>query len=100
MKHSIKIQLSLIFSGLMAVTVFFCWFINNTFLETYYMDKKQSTLMTVYHRLNEAFADGSVTTDEFNIELQKLCGKYNISVLVLDENSKALMATIQKAAFG
>ena len=94
MKHSIKIQLSLIFSGLMAVTVFFCWFINNTFLETYYMDKKQSTLMTVYHRLNEAFADGSVTTDEFNIELQKLCGKYNISVLVLDENSKALMATM------
>ena len=66
MKHSIKIQLSLIFSGLMAVTVFFCWFINNTFLETYYMDKKQSTLMTVYHRLNEAFADGSVTTDELD----------------------------------
>jgi len=94
MKHSIKIQFALIFIGLMSATVFFCWFINNTFLETYYMNKKQNTLMTIYHRLNAALEDGSIDTEDFDIEFQKLCGKYNINVLVLDEDSGILKATM------
>lgn len=94
MKHSIKKQLALVFIGLMAATIFCCWFINSVFLEAYYMNKKQNALMGVYSRLNEAFAAGKTDTDAFNIELQKVCGKYNISMLVLDADSQTLLATM------
>lgn len=97
MKHSIKKQFALVFIGLMAATILCCWFINSTFLETYYMNNKQNALMDIYNRLNEAFADESVETEEFDIELQRLCGKYNISMLVLDENSDTLKATMRES---
>ena len=99
MKYSIKKQFALIFIGLMAVTILGCWFINNTFLESYYMNNKQSALKTVYGRMNAAFADGSVETEEFDIELQKLCEKYNVSMLVLDKDSQILKATMHEAEF-
>lgn len=94
MKYSIKKQLALTYITLMAATLLCCWFLNNTFLESYYMNNKQKTLMEVYDKLNTAIADQTIETDAFDIELQKLCGKYNISMLVLDEDSGTLKATM------
>ncbi len=71
-------QFPLIFIGLMAATIFCCWFLNSTFLESYYMNKKQKALMQVYAKMNVSFMEGSMETEAFDIELQKLCGKYNV----------------------
>ncbi len=97
MKYSLKKQFALIFTGLMAAAILGCWFMNNTFLESYYMNKKEKALMSVYERINVSFADGSVETEAFEIELQKLCGKYNVSMLVLDENSQMVIATMHES---
>lgn len=97
MRHSIKKQFALIFIGLMAATILCCWFFNSTFLETYYMNKKQTALMLVYDKMNASFAEGSTETEAFDIELQKLCGKYNVSMLVLDEDSQMLIATMHES---
>lgn len=94
MKYSIKKQFALVFIGLMAATILCSWFINMTFLEGYYMDKKQSALMDVYGRINMAFTEERDETEEFDIELQRLCGKYNVSMLILDEDSNTLKATM------
>ena len=40
MKYSIRKQFALVFGLLMAGTVLLCWFINNTFLEKYYLENK------------------------------------------------------------
>ena len=72
MKHSIQKQFPLIFIGLMAATIFCCWFLNSTFLESYYMNKKQKALMQVYAKMNASFMEGSMETEAFDIELQKL----------------------------
>ncbi len=96
MKHSIQKQFPLIFIGLMAATIFCCWFLNSTFLESYYMNKKQKALMQVYAKMNASFMEGSMETEAFDIELQKLCGKYNVSMLVLDEDSQMLLATMHE----
>ena len=40
--------------------------------------------MQVYAKMNVSFMEGSMETEAFDIELQKLCGKYNVSMLVLD----------------
>lgn len=99
MKHSIKKQFALVFISLMAITILCCWFINSTFLESYYMNNKQNALKSVYGRVNAAFEDGSAETEAFDIELQKLCEKYNVSMLILDEDSQTLKATMHESEF-
>lgn len=99
MKNSIKKQFALVFIGLMAATILCCWFINNTFLESYYMNNKKNALKNVYAKVNAAYADGSAETEEFDIELQKLCEKYNTSLLVLDEDSRTVKATMHDSEF-
>lgn len=99
MKHSIKKQFAIVFIGLMAVTILCCWFINNTFLESFYMNNKQNALKEVYYSANKAFNDGSAKTEEFDIELQKLCERYNVSMLILDEDSQTLKATMHESDF-
>ena len=97
MKYSLKKQFALIFIGLMAAAILCCWFMNSTFLESYYMNNKEKALMDVYEQLNFSLADGSVETEAFEIQLQRLCGKYNVSMLVLDENSQMLIATMHES---
>ncbi len=88
MKYSIRKQFTMIFCFLMAGTILLCWFINNTFLEKYYINDKQRVLLNAYKRINNASSSGDISTSEFDIELQKICGKYNISVIVLDAESQ------------
>lgn len=91
-KHSIKKQFAGIFIGLMAGTILLCWFINSTLLEGYYMRNKQQALHSAYERINAASSNGNLTSEEFDIELQKICGKYNISMVVIDAEAKAVKA--------
>ena len=90
MKYSIKRQFAGIFGLLMVRTILFCWFINNTFLERYYMKDKQKALLETYQVLNRASNEDKIGTDEFDIEFQKICGRYNVSFILLDAKSKTL----------
>lgn len=90
MKYSIKHQLVAVFDLLMMGTILLCWFINNTFLEEYYMSEKQDALQTTYQLLNRASNDDTVSTDDFDIEFQKICGRYNINYILLDAKSKTI----------
>lgn len=99
MKHSIKKQFAVVFIGLMVATLGCCWFINTTFLEKYYLNQKKEVIFRVYNEINGAMSDESIKDDAFDIELQKLCGKYNISLLVLDEYFLPLKATMHDSEF-
>ena len=43
-RHSVRRQFALIFTGLMASTILLCWFMNNMFLEQYYVSNKTDIL--------------------------------------------------------
>lgn len=90
MKHSIKKQFATIFVLLMAGTILLCWFINTTCLEKFYIQKRQQVLLHAYETINNAANDGSITSDEFDIELQQTCGKYNINMVVIDADSETI----------
>ena len=90
MRYSIRKQFACIFIGLMAGTILLCWFINNTFLEKYYFHNKQTVVMDAYKQMNAAAQKGSISSDDFDIHLQQLSARYNISILVLDEDSVTL----------
>lgn len=93
MKYSIKQQFAMIFIGMMATTILMCWSVNNIFLEKYYIENKENALRNAYHVVNSAFSSGNISTEEFDIQLQKIIEKYNISLIVLDTNSKTLITS-------
>lgn len=93
MKYSIKKQFAMIFIGLMSATILLCWFINNTFLENYYIDNKENALKNAYSVVNRAFSSGDTKTEDFDIQLQKIIEKYNISMIVLDTESNTLITS-------
>ena len=95
-RHSIKRQFAMIFGGLMAGTILLCFFINSTFLEDYYIQEKESALIEAYKSLNEASNNGNIDSDEFDIELQKIWGKYNISMVVIDADSETVKSTMNE----
>ncbi len=90
MKYSIRRQLAVVFSLLMMGTILLCWFINNTFLEKYYLKDKQKALMRAYQVMNSASNEDRIGSDEFDIEFQKICGRYNIDFVLLDAKTRTL----------
>jgi len=87
---SIRSQISMIFIGLMALIVLVCWVINSTYLEKYYLWKKEKALYTAYESFDEATNKGTLNSDTYNIEWQRICNKYNINVIILDADSKTV----------
>lgn len=84
MKHSIKRQFAVIFIALMAATLFICWFINHTFLPRYYAENRERAILDTYNLLNDAAANSRFTSEAFQIELEKISGRYNIMGVIQD----------------
>ncbi len=90
MKYSMKRQFAFIFITLITGTILLCLLLNTTLLGTYYVNKKQNALVSAYYSINEASKAGDITSEEYDIELRKICEKYNIQVLVADGESEAV----------
>ncbi|MCM1268342.1 MAG: HAMP domain-containing histidine kinase [Bacteroidales bacterium] len=85
-----KRQFAFLFITLITGTILLCLLLNSTLLGTYYLNRKQNALVSAYHSINEASNAGDITTEEYDIELKKICEKYNIQVLVADGESEAV----------
>lgn len=93
MRHSIRKQFAFIFIGLMTGTILACLVVNNIFLEKFYLKNKKDALYSAYDKINKASIDGDIRSDSFDIELRKICGKYNISVIIMDADSQTLKSS-------
>ena len=88
MKYSIRREFSLIFIGLMTGTVLLCWFIDNIFLEEYYVSSRKKIIRNAYNTIRMAANDDAYSTENFRKELDRVCSMYNIRVCVMDANSQ------------
>lgn len=93
MKYSIKQQIAGIFIAVMVGTIILVWFANSTFLEKYYISNKLHAIHTAYESLDNAVSGGSISSDEFDLELRRVCDMYNISVVVIDAQSNTIKST-------
>lgn len=89
-KMTIRMQVTLLFIALTVLVILLCWVINSTCLEKYYLWNKEKNLYEAYHSFNIAATEGVLNTEEYDIEWQKICGKYNISAIILDSDSKSI----------
>lgn len=85
-KRSLNLQITLIFVAIMSLTILACWFINNVFLEAYYLSNKESALVTAYELIETQSVSGDLTSDDFDIELQKYSGTHNVSIVILNSS--------------
>ena len=90
-RYSIKWQLPILFTGLMALIILIVWVVNNVWLEDYYIREKSGVLRDAYNQLNQSVADGTFGTEEFTNELDKKCDRYSLDVLVIDSDSKVVV---------
>lgn len=94
MKYSIRKQFTFVFGLLMAGTILLCWFINNTFLERYYLNNKQHVMLNAYAVINKVSNEGTIDSEAFDIEFEKICGRNNINIILLDAETKTLKTSM------
>ena len=94
-----KRQFVFIFITLITGTILLCLLANSTLLEKYYINNKKNALVKAYASINAASSAGDITSELYDIELQKIRDKYNINVLVLDSDSKMVKTTMVDQEF-
>lgn len=94
MKHSIKREIAIIFIAVMVGTIILCWIINNSFLESFYIQNKKNAITDAYLRINEVANNGDFLSEEFDLELRKICDMYNISILIIDAESNTIKSSM------
>lgn len=88
MNHSIRKQFAGIFIGFMAGTILLCWFVNSSLLGKYYITNKKDVLLDMYDDLQTAVQRDELSSEAYTLQLQQYCSRYNVSLLVLDADSR------------
>lgn len=96
MRWSLKKEIASIFIILMTSTIFLCWFVNNAFLERYYIENKQNVLLNAYRIINQAGKEGNLLSEDFALQFQKLSSTGNISILVIDPSGRVRIASVNE----
>ena len=86
MKHSIRVRFTLIFAGIIAATIGACLFVNQFFLEKFYLHNKQQVLMDAYEDMNQFLSSASEDEEEeeMSVLLRNLWEGSNISAIIID----------------
>lgn len=83
----------------MIFILFLCWLTNTACLGRYYLWNKENSIYDAYLQFNDAADEGVLNTDEFDITWQRICSKYNISVIILDADSRTVKCSSNDAEF-
>lgn len=84
MKHSIKRQMMMFFSGLLSIIIITFLIVNGGFLEKYYVSNKEGDFKKVYALLKEGIENGTLSGATVESELSKAAEKKNIAIVVID----------------
>ncbi len=90
MRHAITRKITCIIISIVAGTVFLCWLLNTTLLESYYVSSKKDNLKDVLKMTDQAIADGTMYKEASKIELEKNCAKGNITMMIMNPESSVL----------
>ena len=92
-RYSITKHIAYTMIGLITGTVLLCWFLNSTFLESFYIANKQKALLEGFRMIDHAIEKDIFESDEFDITFEKICSNGNISILVLSPDAQVLRSS-------
>ncbi|MBO5302704.1 MAG: two-component sensor histidine kinase [Lachnospiraceae bacterium] len=93
-KRSITLQLTGSILGLVTITVLLCWFLNTTFLETYYTYNKQNVMLEGFSAINAESANGSLWSEDFDIHFERICANGNISIMIISADGTIVRSSV------
>lgn len=97
MKLSITKKYTLLLTGLLAFTIFCCWFVNRTFLASYYEKSKCDSLVSVNRNISEILSNISTErelTDKENIAIDRITSSNNVSAYILKGKFLEFLQTV------
>ncbi|MFI3201696.1 MAG: ATP-binding protein [Eubacteriales bacterium] len=97
LKRSINKQLSLVFIVVMSGILGVCWVVNTIFLPKYYENSKKLALLEAYVYILEGSENGEMLNEEYTLELQRKCEKYNLHTIILDSEAQIVLSTTFEA---
>lgn len=92
-KYSITRNIAYTMIGLVTGTVLLCWFLNNTFLESFYTVNKQKSLLKGFHTIDQAAKSDDSDSEDFDITFEKICSNGNISILVISPDAEVVRSS-------
>lgn len=90
-KHSIRIQFALVTILLIAATIGISLLANVFFLEKVYTKDKKQSLIETYQLLDKNCDREKLTDENFIAQLDSICGKYNLNMIILDERNYPIL---------
>lgn len=94
---SIKKQFSLIFMLVLAGTILLCFLINHVWLERFYIRNKANVLLRTYDTIVSNTKMGNLDSEAFEVEIEKLIGRHNLDLLVMNEFATPILYTTREA---
>ncbi|MCI8373382.1 MAG: two-component sensor histidine kinase [Lachnospiraceae bacterium] len=94
MRYSIKRQIAVVFIGVFASAMSVCLIINTLFLEEYYKSNKRQTLLGLYGYLKESAVAGTIGSDQFYTEVQRICEKGNVELFIMNSSHEIIFASM------
>ena len=95
--HSIRFEISMAFILTMIGTFGLCFIINMAFMENFYVQNKKEAIIEAFRSIDNAISSGDITSNEFDVEIRRICERYNIEMIVLDADSKTIKASTSNA---
>ncbi len=87
MKHSIRFKITLTLTIMVMLTIFVTWFINRTFLSSYYVYTKIKNLDTAYQEIKAIYdqtEDHEHLSEADTVDMEQLSSKYSVDIYVIN----------------
>ena len=90
---SLMRELVFIIVALVAGTILLCYFLNTTFIGKYYVLNKQKALQEGFQIMDEASADGMLTSSKFDVTFDNLCANKNITIMIINSDTSIVRSS-------
>ena len=93
-KYSLTRQVAFAMIALAAGTVLLCLILNTLFLGQYYVWNKSKILSNSYHKINAAAQNGTLDSEEFDIEFERLCVYNNLTIMIINPDQTIVRSSV------
>ncbi len=93
LKQAFFIRTTLSGALVVLVLIISMFFVNTASFERYYRHNKVSAMVEAYREINEAFTRGEFGTEKFESAFRTICERNNLSILVIDYESRMLISS-------
>ncbi len=93
-KHSLTKQVTLVMIALVAGTVLLCLLLNTMFLGQFYLWNKTKILSNSYYKIDAAAKEGSLYSEEFDIEFERMCANNNLAIMIINPDQTVVQSSL------